>query len=50
MIPNGTDPFTMYSDTSKKGCGASLWQMQGDQNRLVGYHSKRYLMQYQDIA
>ena len=25
MIPNGTDPFTMYSDTSKKGCGASLW-------------------------
>ena len=41
MIPNGTDPFTMYSDTSKKGCGASLWQMQGDQNKLVGYHSKR---------
>ena len=25
MILNGTDPFTMYSDTSKKGCGASLW-------------------------
>ena len=43
MIPNGTDPFTMYSDTSKKGCGASLWQMQGNQNRLVGYHSKRLL-------
>ena len=41
MIPNGTDPFTMYSDTSKKGCGASLWQMQGNQNKLVGYHSKR---------
>ena len=41
MIPNGTDPFTMYSDTSKKGCGASLWQMQGNENKLVGYHSKR---------
>ena len=41
MIPNGTDPFTMYSDTSKKGCAASLWQMQGNQNKLVGYHSKR---------
>ena len=41
MIPNGTDPFTMYSDTSKKGCGASLWQMQGNQNNLVCYHSKR---------
>ena len=27
--------------TSKKGCGASLWQMQGNQNKLVGYHSKR---------
>ena len=40
MIPNGTDLFTMYSDTSKKGCGASLWQMQGNQNKLVGYHSK----------
>ena len=24
-----------------KGCGASLWQMQGNQNKLVGYHSKR---------
>ena len=41
MIPNGTDPFTMYSDTSKKGCGASLWQMQGNQNKLVHYHSKK---------
>ena len=41
MIPNGTDPFTIYSDTSKKGCGASLWQMQGNQNKLVCYHSKR---------
>ena len=41
MIPNGTDPFTMYSDTSKKECGASLCQMQGDENKLVGYHSKR---------
>ena len=41
MIPNGTDPFTMYSDISKKGCGASLWQMQGNQNKLVGYNSKR---------
>ena len=41
MIPNGTDPFTMYSDTSKEECGASLWQMQGNQNKLVGYHSKR---------
>ena len=29
--------YTMYSDTSKKECGASLWQMQGNQNKLVGY-------------
>ena len=39
-MPNSTGKFVLYTDTSKVGVGASLWQIQRNQERLIAYSSK----------
>ena len=39
-LPNSTDRFQLYSDTSQLATGAALAQIQEGQPRLVGYASK----------
>ena len=41
LIPNTKDPFILYSDTCKTGCGAALYQVQNGEDRIVAYHSKK---------
>ena len=40
-MPNSTDRFQVYSDTSQKAAGSSLWQIQKGGTVLIGYASKR---------
>ena len=40
-MPNKTGKFTLVSDTSKVACGATLFQEQNGQMKLVGYFSKK---------
>ena len=39
LTPNGL--FQLESDTSCKGVGGTLFQKQGDEWAVIGYHSKR---------
>ena len=39
-MPTSTGEFVVYSDTSKVATGASLWQIQEGEERLIAYHSK----------
>ena len=39
-MPNSTGKFVLYTDTSKIGVGASLWQIQNNQERVIAYFSK----------
>jgi len=39
-MPTTTGLLRLYCDTSKIGVGASLWQIQNGQERLLGYFSK----------
>ena len=39
-LPKDEGRFILYSDTSVKGTGSSLWQMQEGKARLFGYASK----------
>ena len=40
-MPQRTGLFQLYSDTSKIGCGASLFQVQKGDVVLLGFHSKK---------
>ena len=40
-MPTADGKFHLFSDTSIVGCGAALYQEQGDQLRLVGFSSKK---------
>ena len=40
-MPNSTGLFRLYCDTSRIATGASLWQIQNNKERCVGYYSKR---------
>ena len=40
VMPNNTVLFRIYCDTSKTGVGASLWQVQHGEERLLSYFSK----------
>ena len=35
-----TGRFVLYSDTSHRHAGSSMWQMQNGQPKLIGYSSK----------
>ena len=39
-MPSATGEFVVYSDTSKVAAGASLWQIQDGEEKLIAYHSK----------
>ena len=39
-MPTPTGEFVVYSDTSKVATGASLWQVQNGEEKLIAYHSK----------
>lgn len=39
-MPTGHGRLYLYSDTSRKATGSSLWQMINGRQRLIGYHSK----------
>ena len=39
-LPKTEGRFILYSDTSVEGTGSSLWQMQEDKTKLIGYASK----------
>ena len=39
-LPRAEGRFILYSDTSVKGTGSSLWQMQEGKAKLIGYASK----------
>ena len=39
-MPTSTGEFVVYSDTSKVATGASLWQIQDGEEKLIAYHSK----------
>ena len=39
-LPKAEGRFILYSDTSVEGTGSSLWQMQEDKAKLIGYASK----------
>jgi rhodanese-related sulfurtransferase len=39
-MPISDGMFRLYCDTSKTGVGASLWQIQNKEERLIGYYSK----------
>ena len=41
LMPNSTSHFVLVSDTSKIGCGATLYQKQRGKYHLVAYYSKR---------
>ena len=40
-MPNTTDRFHLYSDTSKFATGSVLYQIQNSKPKLIGYASKR---------
>ena len=40
QLPNAKGRFILYSDTSIEGTGSSLWQMQEEKAKLIGYGSK----------
>ena len=40
-MPNKTERFHLYSDTSKFGTGSALYQIQGGKPKLIAYASKR---------
>ena len=40
-IPNKTDRFHLYSDTSILATGSTLYQIQNEQPKLIAYASKR---------
>ena len=40
-MPDTTGLFQLYSDTSKIGCGASLFQIQDGRQVLLAFHSKK---------
>ena len=40
-LPEADGRFILYSDTSIKGIGSSLWQIQEGKPKLIGYASKR---------
>ena len=39
-LPTTTGRFVLYSDTSHRHSGSSMWQMQNGQPKLIGYSSK----------
>ena len=39
-LPKADGRFILYSDTSIEGTGSSLWQIQEDKPKLIGYASK----------
>ena len=39
-LPKAEGRFILYSDTSREGTGSSLWQIQEDKPKLLGYASK----------
>ena len=39
-MPTSVGEFVVYSDTSKVATGASLWQVQDGEEKLIAYHSK----------
>ena len=39
-LPKAEGRFILYSDTSIEGTGSSLWQIQEDKPKLIGYASK----------
>jgi hypothetical protein len=39
-MPNSTGKFILYSDTSKKAAGGSLFQIQHGEEKLIAYNSK----------
>ena len=39
-MPTSSGQFVVYSDTSKVATGASLWQTQDGEEKLIAYHSK----------
>ena len=40
QLPKAEGRFILYSDTSIEGTGSSLWQIQEEKPRLIGYASK----------
>ena len=40
-LPNSTDRFHLYSDTSKFATGSALYQIQNGKQKLIAYASKR---------
>ena len=40
-MPNTTDRFHLYSDTSKFATGSALYQIQNGKPKLITYASKR---------
>ena len=40
-MPNKTERFHLYSDTSKFATGSALYQMQNGKLKLIAYASKR---------
>ena len=40
-MPNKTERFHLYSDTSKFTTGSALYQIQNDKPKLIAYASKR---------
>ena len=39
-MPRSQGLLRLYSDTSRVATGASLWQVQDGEERLIAYHSK----------
>ena len=39
-MPDRSGKFVLYSDTSKKAAGGSLFQVQDSEERLIAYNSK----------
>ena len=39
-LPTTIGRFVLYSDTSRRHAGSSMWQMQNGQPKLIGYSSK----------
>ena len=48
-IPNTTDRFYLYSDTSKHATGSALYQIQNGKPKLIAYTSKDYQKQQKII-
>ena len=43
VMPNTTDPFVLFSDTSIEACGAALYQVQKGVMKLVAFNSKKLI-------